>query len=255
MAPVASHAEEQQLNDARFEVHSIEWSREKSARFWNYVCTRPWYQQNYFSRLVGRAILAMARTMGVRLRGRVLDFGCGPGYLLDLLVAQGVACEGADFSENAIAILNERLRHEPLFGGVTRLEQIPSSLPADAYDVVFCIELVEHLLDDDLETTVAELGRILKPGGTLVLTTPNEEDLAVTEAFCPDCGCSFSRNQHLRSWSAQTLTEFMRARGFRCTNSRRTYFRSTLARTMLIEAITRLRRRKLPHLIWVGQKA
>ena len=243
------------MKDVSFEIHPIEWDREKTARFWNYISTRPGYQHNYFSRRVGGGILSVARLMGVRLRGRVLDFGCGPGYLLDLLIARGVACEGADFSENSIALLNDRLKRESLFGGATRLERLPSGLPANAYDVVFCVEVVEHLTGDELETTLAEFRRVLKPGGTLVLTTPNDEDLADSEAFCPDCGCSFHRKQHLRSWSAETLTGLMHAHGFRSVNSRTTYFGSTFARTLFFETFMRLRRRKLPHLICVGQKA
>lgn len=252
MDPAFSHAKE--ACGPPFEIHAIEWNKEKIARYWDYVSTRPWYQQNYFSRLVGRSILAKARAMGVGLQGRILDFGCGLGYLLDLLIAQGVACEGCDSSERAIGMLTDRLKSNPLFQGVIQLQQFPSRLSADTYDVVFCIEIIEHLMDDDLEAVVTELRRILRPGGKLVITTPNEEDLDETEVFCPDCGCSFSRNQHIRSWSAASLIELMAARGFRQAQSRTTYFRPTPSGTVVYETVRRLRRRKLPNLIWVGQK-
>jgi hypothetical protein len=43
------------------------------------------------------------------------------------------------------------LKSAPLFQGVTQLKRLPSSLPGDTYDLVFAVEVVEHLLDQDLD--------------------------------------------------------------------------------------------------------
>ena len=50
---------------------------------------------------------------------------------------------------------------------------------------------------------------LLKPGGTIVITTPNDEDLEKTHVHCADCGATFHHMQHIRSWNVNNLGKLM----------------------------------------------
>jgi 2-polyprenyl-3-methyl-5-hydroxy-6-metoxy-1,4-benzoquinol methylase len=241
--------------DSRFRIHPVKWTRSKSARFWDYISSRPAFREIYFSRLVGDSVVKLVKRNGARLKGEILDFGCGPGYLVESLLRNGVAAEGADFSADSVQLLRDRLAENALFRGAHVLDSIPSSLPSERYDVVFFVETIEHLLDEDLSDTIAEIRRILKPGGQIIVTTPNDEDLDKNECLCPDCGASFHRIQHVRQWTAESLTSYLRLRGFERVAIRKTFFRPSSFGTFVFSVAARLRRRKLPNLVYIGRKS
>ncbi len=74
--------------------------------------------------------------------------------------------------------------------------------------------MVEHLDDATLKAALASMHAMLKPGGRLVVTTPNEEDLSREWVLCPETGHVMHRWQHMRSWSAATLAQSLTAAGF-----------------------------------------
>lgn len=91
----------------------------------------------------------------------LLDMGCGGGLLAPRL--SGYRHVGVDLSEAALAVAAEH-GVEPHQGDV-------SSLPFedDSFDVVVAGEILEHV--EDLEATVSEALRVLRPGGTFVCDT------------------------------------------------------------------------------------
>ena len=71
----------------------------------------------------------------IGLRGkRVLDYGCGPAYLLEHLLNLGITCEGVDFSKNTVATANQRLGGNPLFRGAHWASELPTALTANRYE-------------------------------------------------------------------------------------------------------------------------
>ena len=109
-----------------------------------------------------------------------LDAGCGDGrYLAAVARARGAArIAGTDISERILE--TARAAAAPYEPELVRanLESLPF---ADAqFDLVLCSQVVEHLLDVD--TGMRELSRVLRPGGTLILTTDNARNL-VTRAL------------------------------------------------------------------------
>lgn len=93
----------------------------------------------------------------------MLDAPCGDGSLAETLRKAGYDAHGVDLKGAGAGLLGAAYHDADLNGG----------LPfGDAsFDVVFSIEGIEHL--EDRHRYVRELHRILKPGGTLILTTPN----------------------------------------------------------------------------------
>jgi SAM-dependent methyltransferase len=160
-----------------------------------------------FSRLAGPHLLA---TVGWHLSpdGCYLDFGAGDGDFVQLLIENGFSAAGLEPSRNRALSLERRLSGRPGFLGVAAPEG------DEKYDGVFLIEVVEHVLDDESAEVMAAVRRRLKPGGLLIITTPNREDLELGMALEPSTGKLFHRWQHVRSFTPEGLDSFLTAHGF-----------------------------------------
>jgi O-antigen chain-terminating methyltransferase len=104
-----------------------------------------------------------------------LDVGCGRGEWLELLDEAGFMAQGVDLDDGMLAACRERgLR-------VERADALKtlSDLPADSLALVSAFHVVEHVPFDVLRAIVQEALRVLKPGGLLILETPNPENLVV----------------------------------------------------------------------------
>jgi SAM-dependent methyltransferase len=85
-----------------------------------------------------------------------LDLGCGPGALMHLLWEIGVNVEGIDFAESSLALATPEVRDRITVGQVT-----DSTLkPANAYDLVICREVLEHLTVLQVRQAVANMVRM-----------------------------------------------------------------------------------------------
>jgi SAM-dependent methyltransferase len=113
--------------------------------------------------VIQRAALRSFDTLGLPRGARVLDAPCGDGSLAATLRGQGYDAHGLDLGGNGEALLGDKYRDADLNG--------PLPFDAASFDVIFSIEGIEHLTDR--HRYVRELHRVLKPAGTLILTTPN----------------------------------------------------------------------------------
>ncbi len=238
-----------------YSPHEVKWTREKATRFWDFVSANPGFRNLYFSRQVGGSLLRFVERHGVRMQGRVLDFGCGPGYLMIRMTERGIGCEGVDFSARSVKQANERLGGDPLFKGAMLADGLPTELATGSYDVVFLVETAEHLLNEDLDATLAEIHRIARVDGTIVVTTPNREDLEASRVICPDCGGVFHRMQHVRSWTAASLSEYLAEHGFERSFCRAVYLSQGSLLHRLYGIVSRFLGWKMPHLVFIGRKS
>ena len=97
-----------------------------------------------------------------RPRGDVLDCPSGRGALAHELAAAGFSVTAADLGGESVGQGYRRVRAD-----LNR----PLPFPSEAFDVVACVEGIEHL--ERPVDALREFRRVLRPGGTLVLTTPN----------------------------------------------------------------------------------
>jgi len=99
---------------------------------------------------------------------RVLDAGCGGGLVARELAAAGAEVVGVDRSRGSLGVARRAAgtRFAPAQG---RLERLPFA--AGAFDAVVAADVLEHL--PDLPAAVAELARVLAPGGSFVFDTVN----------------------------------------------------------------------------------
>jgi ubiquinone/menaquinone biosynthesis C-methylase UbiE len=109
--------------------------------------------------------------MGIDLvnGSRVLDFGCGCGRTLRWFLASGISAEfhGVDVDKEAIDWCNRNL-HRGHFLATEPLPPLP--YPGQHFDLVYCLSVFTHLNEPMQDAWLAELRRVLKPGGALLLT-------------------------------------------------------------------------------------
>jgi 2-polyprenyl-3-methyl-5-hydroxy-6-metoxy-1,4-benzoquinol methylase len=194
-----------------FAEHAVQWTDEKVARFWDHFNRSG--AREYFAEQVGEAVITIATTK-VPVAGMVLDFGSGKGALIGKLLERGgMRVSGCDFSPASVEFVKTTYRGRRDFAECTLIEKLPTPFPANHFDCIFLLETVEHLIHPHLEQTVAELQRLLKPGGSLVVTTPNQENLTASEVMCPDCGAIFHRVQHVRTFDTAAIRELFERGG------------------------------------------
>ena len=190
-----------------YKPHILEWTDEKVSRFWNFRNNYAHYNDTWFTQQVGGALLRLVNRKH-RLTGNILDYGTGKGFLVNRLLEDypRAAIYACDFTDSLAKEVDEKFSSSKAFHGCRLLTTLPSSYEADFFDVVFLIETIEHLTDNYLEATLREINRVLKPGGIVVITTPNNEQLDKNFVHCADCGASFHHMQHLRSWNEKSLS-------------------------------------------------
>ncbi|PRY92817.1 O-antigen chain-terminating methyltransferase [Hasllibacter halocynthiae] len=106
---------------------------------------------------------------------RALDLGCGRGEWLELLGRWGVEARGVDLDAGMLTEAKERGLSVAREDAVQALRAVPDRDLA----IVSAFHLAEHLPFDVLRALVAEALRALRPGGLLILETPNPENLQV----------------------------------------------------------------------------
>ncbi|MBZ8134251.1 hypothetical protein CLD20_13295 [Afifella sp. IM 167] len=184
------------------------WNDDTVGRFWAYYSQFP---ELYFSYRKGADV---ARFLKKHLpeAGEVLDYGCGPGHFVPHLLDHGYRVTGADFDVTTIGN-GVTLAQREGFSGFFSVEELLQE--GRRFDAVVMLEVVEHLDDYWLATMLRNAAELMRPGAVLVVTTPNEERLEDNMVFCPVSNLRFHRWQHMRSWSASSLSSALSGAGFR----------------------------------------
>lgn len=193
-----------------------EWTPDKIRRFWDHYGQRTELHEEYFSYQVGKGIVNFLGMSGKMVPGmKLLDLGCGPGFLLQELLAGPYECWGFEYSEQTAKLVNEKFRSFGNWRGAFASETIPVPCPDGLFDFVSCIETLEHLRDDMLPEYLLEIRRLLKTKGFALFSVPYAEDLSRNHIYCPFCDSVFHKVQHLRSFTIESLSGLMERHGFR----------------------------------------
>ena len=107
------------------------------------------------------------------VKGRLLEVGCGPAVMTPELLAMGFEVQGIDVSGEMVRRASERMAGHPLarrckfaLGDVERLQ-----FAGGTFNAVVCMGVLEYL--PRYARALAEIWRVLVPGGVVVLTVPN----------------------------------------------------------------------------------
>lgn len=190
-----------------------DWSPEAVRRLWDWYGANPHVQDSYFTAMVGRGVAEFLSATG-KLSGKALDYGCGPGHMIAQLLERGLECLAADSSPGSIRAVNERYAGRKGWGGGVVSGEGRLPFPDGSFDVVLCIETLEHMPDAAGAALLGELRRVMKPGGIGMLTVPCAEPLERNFIYCPFCEAEFHKWQHCRSFDAEALERQATLGGF-----------------------------------------
>ncbi len=143
-------------------------------------------------------------------QARVLDFGCGYGYVLGEALARNKKWQytGMDFSEKFIQKLTEKYPESSFLTGDL------SDIAAGSFDVVLLLEVLEHIPSDQTLGFLTAVKTKLNTGGRLILSIPLYEDIAGNTCPCWSCGELGNPNGHVRSYTPALIEAELAMAGF-----------------------------------------
>jgi 2-polyprenyl-3-methyl-5-hydroxy-6-metoxy-1,4-benzoquinol methylase len=104
------------------------------------------------------------------IKGDVLEVGCGEGRGVEVLISQAKSFTAVDKIQSAIDTLQKKFPN----GRFLQMNIPPlDGLKDNTYDVIVSFQVIEHIEDDALY--LKEIHRVLKPGGVVLITTPNRK--------------------------------------------------------------------------------
>ncbi len=136
---------------------------------------------------------------------RMLDIGCGRGWLTNLAAGYGF-CEGIEPVAGVVEHARKLFPHLRFEGGTA--ESVLRRTDFEPYDVVLTSEVIEHVPHGQKEEFLAQLAKLLKPDGYLILTTPRGEVWEQWKTIAPP-------NQPVEDWVTEAqLRSLFTAQGF-----------------------------------------
>ena len=150
-------------------------------------------------------IIRESRKLDPERRLRILDVGCGRGWLTNLATAYGT-CEGVEPVAGVVDYARRLFPHIPFEVGTP--ESVLARADFAPFDIVLCSEVIEHVPHPQKTEFVTQLSRLLTTNGYLILTTPRGEMWEPWSRIAPP-------NQPVEDWvTEQQLRELFEASGF-----------------------------------------
>lgn len=143
---------------------------------------------------------------------KVLNIGVGNGAFEKLAKTSGLDIHSLDPSEKSIENIRKILKISDDKAKIGYSQTIP--FDGDFFDAVVMSEVLEHLSDDISEQTFLEVKRVLKEGGSFLITVPFNEILSSNNVICPNCESVFHRWGHLQSFTKESLQVLIERAGF-----------------------------------------
>lgn len=163
-----------------------------------------WFWHHHRLRLVESKVPADCK--------RLLDLGCGPGTFLGNLKRPVESALGLDLAEPQIAYARE---HYARPGFEFRVADVRDAALEQGFDTAVSIEVIEHLPPAEVGGFLRDAYAVLRPGGHLILTTPNAKSLwPLLEWLVSQVGPVDYRQQHLGLFDRKSLVRAVTEAGF-----------------------------------------
>ena len=162
--------------------------------------------------------LPLLADAGLQAGAKVLDIGCGRGEWLELMRDQGFDGHGVDLNP----VVCELCQHKGLDVLHDDAVAYMARQPAGSLDLITAFHLIEHIPGELLDRLIASALHALRPGGLLILETPNPENFIVGS-------CNFYNDPtHLSPLPPEPTRFRVQSHGFASVDIRRLHPRGTV---------------------------
>jgi len=226
----------------------MDWSQESIKNFWDFESLFP---ENYFTYQHGKQLAEFIYPY-IGNKDEVLDYGAGNGFFTEQLLKKRIRTATFDLSEESSEFSKNKFINNPNYLGAFDNSTITEQ--NNRFDVVFLLEVIEHLDNATRSLVLDQIHTLLKEDGLLVITTPNKENLTDNLIINPSTMEIFHRWQHCFSWSATSITKAMEDNNFTALEIHETNLK--YVGKSIIKPIKRFlkKNRKQPHLIVISKK-
>jgi 2-polyprenyl-3-methyl-5-hydroxy-6-metoxy-1,4-benzoquinol methylase len=139
-----------------------------------------------------------------RQTNRILDVGCGEGWILELAMKRGWHAYGTEFSSKAIEICEKK--GIKMYAGVLE----PKNIQEKDFDIIVSSETIEHI--NNPRDELANIHRLLRRGGLFYVTTPNFN--SYLRRLVKDKYDIIKYPEHLSFYTTVTLNKILKDTGF-----------------------------------------
>ncbi len=146
-------------------------------------------------------------------QGKILDVGCGNGWVASVFCKKGFNVVSSDLAHLNVKKALDKIPHENHLGIVADAFSLPFA--DNTFNYVVASEVIEHVADPG--GFVGSLFRVVKPGGSLVVTTPYKEKIIYT--LCVHCNRTTPLHAHLHSFDEKILSALYKGPGLQDFNS------------------------------------
>lgn len=157
-----------------------------------------------FNRFLGQRKRCRQVMRRSKKTGKFLDVGCATGIFLNEMQKRGWDCKGIEPDQKSVDYAQERFGLD-VFCGVVE----DANLPANTFDVVTLWDVLEHVYD--LNTTISEIKRLLKPGGMIIAILPNAD--AFERHWFGAHWVGWEVPRHYRTFNPTTITHLLSTHG------------------------------------------
>ncbi|NUT99428.1 MAG: class I SAM-dependent methyltransferase [Saccharothrix sp.] len=152
---------------------------------------------------------------GVRAGDRVLDIGCGPGYLTSLAAGAGGRAVGVDVSEPMVDEARRLRGSGTCTFEIGRAEALP--FEDASFDVIVSALAVHHIPEEHRAAAYAEMRRVLKPGGRVLIADFRPQSSGVGRHLVR----ALTRGEAMSHNPVEAIAPMMTAAGLRVTSTHR----------------------------------
>ncbi|MEK7543789.1 MAG: methyltransferase domain-containing protein [Patescibacteria group bacterium] len=179
---------------------------------------KEWYSDQYISNYLKQELKLKKRFRQkiqeielVKKGGKLLDLGCGVGLFLETMLETANykwVLHGVEINEGLIVEAKRRLGQKISNLHLGRLTTL--RFEKDFFDCITCFDVLEH--DDQLESTLREIKRILKPSGTLLIQSPNQ--FSAMSYLCGALWDWWAVPDHIFHFNPRSLSSILVSKGF-----------------------------------------
>ncbi len=128
---------------------------------------------SFFAYFFNRRLEIVFDSLNKYDRATILDVGCGPGMMAEYAIEKGFDFFGIDISEKMIEeCINNFGNTNSTHFSIGKLQKL--EFPDAFFDVVLCMGALEYIPRDEIEEALAEMIRVLKPNGKIIISLMNK---------------------------------------------------------------------------------